>query len=367
LAYALLIVLAVLDAAGYSVIAPVVPEISAQTAANPATIGALIAMFPTGMVLGFAAAGAGVKRSRIKSVITSDLILIVLGCVGFIVSETLASYFAARFVMGLGSGCLWIGITFSTLARWPGQEYLCMSRIFAAYSVGGLVGPAVGAIPGIDGPFLVYGLLIAAALLPTLVIRSPAGAHSFDSDRSSLRLRGFWNASAAILFTVLALGVVEGVLPLHLSHELTQSEIALMYAAASLLVAASAALAARFPPRADVVAAAALITGGLALAGATNAVGLWIAALALTGAGVGLGNTGSIGLLLEGVRPERIVTAMIIWSQLGIVGYLLGPIAAGVVAETLGFAALGLVPLTAVGLLLGALRWAPPDAMPAVR
>ena len=54
--------------------------------------------------------------------------------------------------MGFGSGGLWIGITFATLAYWPGQEYLCMSRIYAAYSVGALVGPLLGALGGTDTP-----------------------------------------------------------------------------------------------------------------------------------------------------------------------------------------------------------------------
>ena len=71
--------------------------------------------------------------------------------------------------------------------------------------------------------------------------------------------------------------------------------------------------------------AAGLITLGLSLVGATDAIAPWIAGLALTGTGIGLGNTGSIGMLLESIRPERIVTAMITWSQIGIVGYLLGP------------------------------------------
>jgi hypothetical protein len=65
-------------------------------------------------------------------------------------------------------------------------------------------------------------------------------------------------------------------------------------------------------------------------------------------------------MLLDSVRPERIVTAMIIWSQIGIAGYLLGPVAAGAIAQWLGFAALGLVPLAAALMLLRALRWAPP-------
>jgi len=357
-AYRTLLALAVLDAAGYSVIAPVVPEIALATSANPALIGALIATFPTAMLLGFVTAGAGVKRDRTRLVVACGVVLIAIGSAGFVAAESLAAYSAARFVMGLGSGWLWIGITFSTLERWPGQEYLCMSRILSAYSVGGLVGPALGAIHGIDGPFLTYGLLAGCALVFAALMPLPDRARRFTTDRTTLRLPGFWTASAAILFTVLALGVVEGVLPLHLADRLDQSEIALIYAGVSVLAAGSAALAARFSPQADVLVGAALITGGLTLAGATNAVGPWIAALALTGAGVGLGNTGSIGLLLQGIQPDRIVTAMIVWSQLGIVGYLIGPLAAGLVAETLGFVALGLVPLAAVVLLLGALHWA---------
>lgn len=232
-----------------------------------------------------------------------------------------------------------------------------MSRIFTAYSAGGLVGPALGAINGIHGPFLAYFALVAAAVVLVSVLPKASQARAFTSDRSALRLPGFWAASAAILFTVLALSIVEGVLPLHLSSQLTQSELGLIYASVSVLVAGSAALAARFPPRADVMVAAGLITVGLGLAGATDAVALWVIALVLTGTGIGLGNTGSIGILLESVRPERIVTAMIIWSQIGIAGYLIGPVAAGGVAESFGFAALGLVPLAAAIALITAIRW----------
>jgi hypothetical protein len=357
-AYLALLALAALDAAGYSIIAPVVPRIAAETSAAPALVGALIATFPAGMAIGFAVAGAGVRRDRTRLVVASGLVLIAAGSAGFVLGDSLAAFFAARSVMGLGSGCLWIGVTFATLARWPGQEYVCMSRILAAYSVGGLIGPALGAIDGIDGPFLAYGLLAGCALclLPAIGRQG-----HFAGDRGALRLPGFWAASAAIVFTVLALGVAEGVLPLHLARRLDQSEIGLIYAGVAALVAGSAAAAARFEPRMDVLAAALMITAGLTLAGATDTVPLWIAALVLTGAGVGLGNTGSIGMLLKAVQPDRIVTAMIVWSQLSIAGYLLGPVAAGLVAGWLGFAALGLVPLAAGMVLLGSLhRLGPP-------
>ena len=50
---------------------------------------------------------------------------------------------------------------------------------------------------------------------------------------------------------------------------------------------------------------------------------------------------------------------MVLWSQLGIVGYLAGPVVGGAVAEALGFGALGLVPLTLAVALVAAFRRAP--------
>jgi MFS family permease len=46
---------------------------------------------------------------------------------------------------------------------------------------------------------------------------------------------------------------------------------------------------------------------------------------------------------------------MVIWSQLGIIGYLIGPLAGGGVAETIGYAWLGVVP-AAAGLGVVAIR-----------
>jgi hypothetical protein len=256
--------------------------------------------------------------------------------------------------MGLGSGGLWIGVTFDTLGRWPGQEYLCMSRIFAAYSIGGLVGPALGAIGGIAGPFGAYLGLVLAAIPLVLLAGEPTERRVFSSDRAALRARGFWLAAAAILFAVLALGMLEGVLPLHFAERLTQAEIGALYVGLSLVVATSAAAAGSQRPRSMVFGAVFLAVAGISLAGAAAQIPLWLLALLLAAVGVGIGNTGSLGVLVESVRVERIVTAMVIWSQLGILGYLIGPVLGGAVAEGLGFSAVGVVP-AAAGLVVLAL------------
>jgi MFS family permease len=352
LAYAGLLALGALDAAGYSVMAPVLPAISEATGAGPALVGALVATFPVGMMLGFALAGQGVKQHS-KAVLVAALTLIALGCLGFVVGNDLATYFFSRLLMGLGSGGLWIGVSFGTLERWPGQEYLCMSRIFAAYSVGGLIGPALGVFDGIAGPFLAYLVLVCFGLPCIFALGTPSERRSFGSDRAVLRLHGFWLASASILFAGLALGIIEGVLPLHFAEQMTQSQISAFYVGASLVVAASAAVAGRLTPRSVIRVGTLLVVGGLALAGAAVSVPLWIVALIVAGIGIGIGETGALGVLLESVGMNRMVLAMVLWSQIGILGYMAGPLAGGTIAERFGFGGIGVVPLAGAVVLLG--------------
>ena len=353
-AYPLLLALGALDATGYSVIVPVGPAIADATGAGPATIGALVASFPAGMVAGFALAGWAVRRRSPRIILVGSLALVALGALGFVLADSLAVYFVARTLMGLGSGGIWIGVTFDTLERWPGQEYLCMSRVFAAYSVGGLIGPALGVFGGIRGPFLAYLVLLVLALPAVWFVTESPTRREFGGDRTVLRTRAFWIACAAILFAVLALGVLEGVLPLHLAERLTQAQIGALYVGASLVVALSATASGGRRPRPLVFAAVLLSVAGISLAGVAADVPLWILAVGLAGIGIGLGNTGSLGLLVEAVPVERIVTAMVVWSQIGIVGYLLGPLAGGLVADGPGYAYLGVVPAVA-GILVLAL------------
>jgi len=76
-------------------------------------------------------------------------------------------------------------------------------------------------------------------------------------------------------------------------------------------------------------------------------IGFWVVVAILCGVGVGAGEAGSLGVLLESIGVDRIVLAMVVWSQVWAIGYLVGPAIGGGVAEALGYGALGLVPLVA--------------------
>jgi predicted MFS family arabinose efflux permease len=357
-AYPSLVLLGMVDAAGYSVIAPLLPAISRSTDAGPGMIGVLVASFPAGMLIGFWAAGEMLTRCRCEAVLAVALGIVATGCVVFIAADDLNLYLLGRAVMGAGSGGLWMGVTFSTLERWPGDEYLCMSRIFAAYSIGGLIGPSLGTIGGVRGPLSAFLGLVCLGAVALALSPPPPRRRRFGADVSALRLGGFRLAAAGILFAVLALGIIEGVLPLHVASHLRQTEIAVLYVGGSVLVALAATAAGSFAPRRMLAGALGLVVAGIAGASATSGVGLWLPSLAAAAVGLGLGQTGALGILLDAVTTDRIVTAMVVWSQIGIVGYLVGPLAGGALVELAGYWAVGLLPLTAALIVVAVSRGA---------
>jgi MFS family permease len=346
LAYLVLLALAALDAAGYSIIAPVVPEIGDQTGAGPGVMGALVAGFAVGQAVGYPLAGRGIQRRHAVGVLLASLALIVIGDLGFVAGGGLPVYFPARLLQGIGAGGLWIGVCFAVLERYPGEEFRRLTGILGMYSVGAIAGPAMAAVGGIRGPFLIHlgAVLVLGAALTSLGAGEPVPV---GSDRSALRSSGFWLASAGILLVALGLGTFDGPLPLHFAEELSQAQISALYVGSAVVAGVAATASGRLPPRLILGAATVLIPLGIALAGLTDTVPVWLVAAGLAGLGVGIGEAGALGVLLDTIGTERIVLAMVVWSQIWAIGYLAGPAAGGGVAQALGFGAIGLVPLVA--------------------
>ena len=89
-----------------------------------------------------------------------------------------------------------------------------MSRVFAAYSVGGLIGPALGAFGGIHGPFFAYLALLLACAPARAVRDQPAARRDFDRrPRGAPHARLLGRVRRRSCSPSLALGVLEGVLP----------------------------------------------------------------------------------------------------------------------------------------------------------
>jgi MFS family permease len=343
--YPTLLAFGAIDAAGYSLIGPVLPSLASSTGASQQTLGWLTASFSVTMLVGYVLAVLLLRLPLRSAVFIGAFGLLAVGALVFVLSDDIAALFAGRLVMGVGSGALWIGVTFRTLEYWPGQEYRGMSRVIAAYSVGALLGPLIGGLPGSHLPFAVYLALVLLAIPAAVALPAPAVRLPTGQDWSALRLRGFWFAALAVLFAMMAPGTLDGVLPLHFSTQLTQAQIGLAYAGTACLIAVTAIAAARFRPRSALLVGGVGVVLGIAAAAMTGAVPAWLVALAVIGLGTGAVETGSTGVLLEVVPTDRIVTAMVVWSQIGMLGYLLAPALGAPLAQRYGFGAVALVPL----------------------
>ncbi|MGH2932724.1 MAG: MFS transporter [Gaiellaceae bacterium] len=352
-----------LDAAGYGMLAPVLPEIGERTGTGPGVAGALVACFALGQLIGYPLAGLSAARWGAAPVLFGSLVLLLAGDAGFVLGDGLGAWFPARGIQGLGAAGLWIGVTFAILELWPGTAYQRLTGVLAAYAVGSIFGPAIGAVEGIRAPFALHGVVTLVAFLPLLVLRAPHARARLGTDRSVLRSRAFAVSAAGIVLISLAIGTIDGPLPLHLAEELEQPEIAALYVVTAILVAVGSAAAGRVSPATALWGAALLIPVGIGVVGLTDSVPPWTVGMIVAGAGFGIGEAGALGFLLVTVERERIVTAWVIWSQLWAIGYLVGPAVAGLVAEAWGYAALGLVPLVGSVLVIWALRATNGDAI----
>ncbi len=154
-----------------------------------------------------------------------------------------------------------------------------MSRIYAAYSAGALLGPALG---GVTVPFLAYAALLAA-LAPAVAALPRLPAARFVSDMTALRSRRFWISALAIMLAILAIGALDGVMPLHFAQAWSQTTIGVAYLLVGGLLVVGSAVAGHQPPTQMLVAGALAVTVGLTLAGATASSVVWVVTLTLIG------------------------------------------------------------------------------------
>ena len=344
-AFLVLVMLAVVDACGYGCLAPIVPQIARREGVGAAVAGVIVMMFGLGQIAGYPVGGRLAWRHGTRRSFLAGLALGAAGSVAFIVQAGLAILLCARFVQGIGAGIVWITIVLDVRQRWPEDAYGRMGGVLGAYAAGGILAPLIGGAGGTTRPFwLLLAVTAIAAAAVIAVSRSGAMVGQVEAAAAGPATRPFVLAAVGIVLAAVGVGTLDGPLPVHFAASLSQGAIGALYAAGAICLGLAATGAQRLAPLVALTLGAAALPVGIEVAAASNSAWGFAVGVAISAGGLGLLETGALGVLLAAVPEEKMVAALVLWSQVWAVGYAAGPAVAGTAAQQWGFSASGILP-----------------------
>ncbi|SDS20791.1 MFS transporter [Corynebacterium timonense] len=362
-------------ALGYGFIAPILPQFSASFGVSLAAAGAVVSVFAAARLIGAPGAGLLVDKLGSRPVYLAGLLIVAVSTFMVAFAQAYWHIFALRFIAGFGSTMFTLSAQALIVRVTPPRIRGRANAMYASsFLLGNIFGPLIGAALSFLGfrlPFAIYGILLVLAVvvvwagtarssrravlppqLPPMPLREALGMPTYQAALAS----GFTNGWAN-------LGVRVGVLPLFAASVFAHGEAASGLALTAFAVGTAVTL--QFSGvLADKVGRKPLIVAGLvAIAVFTGLMGFattfWslIIASILAGIGGGLMNPAQQATLADIIGNDRSAGKVLSTFQMTQdAGAIVAPIAAGMLAETVGFAAAfgscGVIAVSALALWL---------------
>ena len=345
------------EAVGYGMVAPTLPFLARTAGAGEAQIGFLVGLYAAvGLLIGIPFSTLASRYGR------RVLVLIGLGCLtvaslGFVVAPTYVWLVVARFAQGLGATAIWVGALTIAADLTPDDSMgRSLSWITGSWSLGFVVGPALGGVGSVRFPFLAYALLSGVAFVVGLFALPETGRPGVRTSLAGilrvLKYPEVLASSSATFSLSFFYGAFEAFTPL-LADELNVKRIGIgfLFAIAGL---PSIVLPLLIGQVADRIGDTRLIIGGLVYAAALCAlflplVGvlpLWVVFF-LAGLIEVLIYVPAVALLNRGMDRDERVYATGSHSYAFSAGFFLGPLVGGLLMP-LGSYPLLFATLTAV-------------------
>ena len=355
---------------GYGLIVPVLPLFALSFGVGRAAVGIMVTTFGAARLVFDLVGGPLVDRFGERRTATAGALIVAVSSALSALSPSFVALVGFRAIGGAGSAILFAAMMNWLVRTVPAARMArAMSLFYASFLLGTVLGQPVGGVIGehlgLAAPLWFYAA--ACALAAVLILRrvtdtggtahpGAAGEELMSEAEGPLpsawgRIRGLMSGRAflvalaanAVLFWTLA-GVRMTLVPLFAKEDLGLSESGIgatlgVAAVAQFLVMWKAGSLADERGRKVVLlpalAGLAVTTALVGMAGGAVGLGLVMAALGLATGFAGV----APGAIVADVAPRRSGTAIGLYRFAGDVGFVLGPLVAGVTAQAAGFAA----------------------------
>jgi multidrug resistance protein len=151
-----------LDLVGFGIVVPILPRYAERFGASPTTVGLLVASFSIAQLVFAPIWGRVSDRIGRKPVLIASLIGTALGSLLTGLAGTLWLLFAGRIVDGISGASVSVAQAAVADIAEPAQRARLLGLLGAAFGLGFVAGPAIGALAVLGGPHVPF--LIAAAI-----------------------------------------------------------------------------------------------------------------------------------------------------------------------------------------------------------
>jgi MFS transporter, DHA1 family, multidrug resistance protein len=357
-------------ALGLTIMAPALPLFGRTFGVGAAMVGSLVSAYAVGRLILDVPAGYLVDRVGRRPVLLASAIVVAVAALLAAGAASFAQLIAWRVLQGAGSG-LFTTAAMAAMADLGGPVHRgrALSMFSGAFLIGSSLGPSVGGIVtahwGVRAPFALYGVLATLCLVWVyfrVAETAPAWTPVPADGVSVIRAKPFpWQDFAligAVTFAVFftRAGGRSTILPLFAYNQVGASAtqvgvlLSLLAVINMAVLYPTGALSDRFGRKLAIVPGVSLMAiAFVQLSRASSYQGL-LAGAVLLGFGSGVGGPAPAAYMADLGPPERMGAALGLYRAIGDLGFLIGPIALGWVADIRGYSAA----LVVVAAVLGA-------------
>ena len=214
-------VVVVVDTTLYAALTPLLPHFEHTYDLSKSSVGALVAAYGVGVLVGAIPGGVIAARRGARSAVLTGLVLVTVASVGVALADSYGLLVVARFVQGFGSSLTWAGgLAWLALATPRERRGRALGTAMGAAVFGAVLGPVIGAaasVVGVRETFAVIAGLEATLVVVALGLKAPAPEREpLSKVFSALRDRGFLLGLWLMTIPALLFGALNVLTPLAL-------------------------------------------------------------------------------------------------------------------------------------------------------